>query len=173
MIAATQPQLLPMALVTGDVVYTPDWVARDMVDFVNPSGRILEPCAGDGAFLNHLPPHTEWCEIEKGRDFFKWQESVDWIIGNPPYSRRVFPLWLEHSFQIARDVVYIVPTNKIFQSQATMGLIEQYGGIRTMLVYGEGKPIGIPFGFSFSAFHFRRGWKGDTTISFRKNTESA
>lgn len=34
----------------GDVVYTPDWVAHDMVDHFAPCGRILEPCRGAGAF---------------------------------------------------------------------------------------------------------------------------
>ena len=166
--SVTQPQLLEMALVPGDVVYTPDAVARDMVDFLRPTGRILEPCAGDGVFLKYLPQQTAWCEIEKGRDFFVWHEPVDWIFGNPPYSPRVFMRWLEHSFELAPHVVYLVPTNKIFQSQAIMGLIGQYGGIRAMLVYGEGKPIGIPFGYSFSAFHFERDWAGETLISFRK-----
>jgi hypothetical protein len=32
-----------MALDPQDVVYTPDWVARDMVEYFKPSGRILEP----------------------------------------------------------------------------------------------------------------------------------
>ena len=56
----TQPQLLSIALNPSDVVYTPDDVARDVVNFFKPTGRILEPSAGDGAFLRHLPPHTEW-----------------------------------------------------------------------------------------------------------------
>lgn len=169
MTGITQPQLLQMALVPGDVVYTPDWVARDMVDFLQPSGAILEPCAGDGVFLKYLPPQTEWCEIEKGRDFFSWHRPVDWIFGNPPYSPRMFADWLKHSIELAAHIAYLLPTNKVFQSQAIMGQIEDYGGIRDMLVYGEGKPAGIPYGFSFSAFHFQRGWKGETRISFRKS----
>jgi adenine-specific DNA-methyltransferase len=51
----TQPQLLQIALDKKDVVYTPDWVARDMVDFFKPTGRILEPACGDGAILKYLP----------------------------------------------------------------------------------------------------------------------
>jgi hypothetical protein len=68
---SVQPQLLQIPLDPGDVVYTPDWVARDMVEFFKPSGRILEPCKGDGVFLKYLPPHAEWCEIQEGRDFFQ------------------------------------------------------------------------------------------------------
>jgi hypothetical protein len=96
---AAQPQLLQIPLDPGDVVYTPDWVARDMVDFFKPSGRILEPCKGDGVFLKYLPPHTEWCEIQEGRDFFKWSEPVDWIVGNPPYAG--FGEFIKHSMTIA------------------------------------------------------------------------
>ena len=44
----TQPQLLQIALDPGDVVYTPDWVARDMVDYFKPSGRILDPGGAAG-----------------------------------------------------------------------------------------------------------------------------
>ena len=59
----------------GDVVYTPDWAAQDMVGFFKPSGSILEPCSGDGAILKHLPAHTQWCEIEKGKDFL-WGKKL-------------------------------------------------------------------------------------------------
>ena len=93
-----QLQLLPQTLTPGDIVYTPDWVARDMVDYFKPSGRILEPSCGDGAFLRHLPANTEWCEIEKGRDFFTWHDCVDWIIGNPPYM--IYDQWMAHSFEL-------------------------------------------------------------------------
>ncbi len=51
----TQPQLLNIALNPRDVVYTPDDVARDVVAFFKPTGKILEPSAGKGAFLKYLP----------------------------------------------------------------------------------------------------------------------
>ena len=162
---SVQPQLLQMALEPGDVVYTPSAIALDMVEYFEPKGSILEPSAGDGIFLRYLPPETEWCEIEKGRDFFTYQKRVDWIIGNPPYS--IFSEFLAHSFRLAENVVYILPTNKIFQSWRIMNQIEKYGGIRAMLVYGGGNAVGFPFGFSVGAFHFQRGWKGDSTIVFR------
>lgn len=49
----SQLQLLNIALNEKDIVYAPDWVARDMVEFFRPS--ILEPCKGDGVFLKYLP----------------------------------------------------------------------------------------------------------------------
>jgi hypothetical protein len=159
----TQPQLLKMSLVPGDVVFT--------VNFFQPSGRVLEPCAGDGAFLKHLPPQTEWCEIDKGKDFFLWREPVDWIVGNPPYSTAIFLRWLRHSFALSADVVYILPTKKVFQSFSVMDLVSAYGGIRSILAYGRAGDVGFPFGFSIAAFHFSRNWKGDAVISFRKRQQ--
>lgn len=132
----TQPQLFSVSLVPSDVVYTPENVARDIVDFFKPTGRILEPACGEGVFLKYLPPCTKWCEIEKGRDFFAENRNFDWIVGNPPYS--IFLEWLEHTFTLANDVVYLVPTNKVFQSFRVMDLIDKYGGIRAIRNYGGG-----------------------------------
>jgi hypothetical protein len=162
--AMTQPQLLQMSLNPADVVYTPDDVARDVVDFFKPTGRILEPCKGEGAFLKYLPG-ADWCEIEQGRDFFAEHRHYDWIIGNQPYS--IFVEFLAHSFELADNVAYLLPTNKIFQSPAVFNQIEPYGGIKAMLIYGGGNSIGMPFGFSVGVFHFQRNYRGGTFITFR------
>lgn len=162
----TQPQLLNIALNPNDVVYTPDWVAKDMVEYFRPSGRILDPCAGDGVFLKHLPPHTEWCEIEKGRDFFKWTEPVDWIVGNPPYN--VFADWFEHSRNIASNVVYILPCNKPFNSNRIIEDLEIWGGMVHMRYYGRAAAV-FPYlgvGFPVGAIHFQRGYHGGMTMSY-------
>ncbi len=137
----------------ADIVYTPPRIAKDIVTHFKPSGKCLDPCKGDGVFLKLLPPGSDWCEIREGKDFFKYKEKVDWIIGNPPYS--IFVEWLRHSFDIADNVVYIVPTNKIFQSFKIMDQIKKYGGIHTIIVYGSGNGCGFPFGFSVGAFYFK------------------
>ena len=165
----TQPQLLSIALKQSDVVYTPDDVARDVVNFFKPTGRILEPSAGDGAFLRHLPPHTEWCEIEKGRDFFAWREPVDWCIGNPPYS--IFSEWMRHSFKIADNIVYVIPINKAYNSDRMMREISEYGSIRTIYTIGAGGQLGfVTVGFAIGAVHFQRNYRGGTFTVFRENT---
>jgi hypothetical protein len=166
-----QPQLLQVALEPGDVVYTSQPVARHIIGFVNPFGTVLDPCRGDGAFYNNFPPHVraDWCEIVEGKDFFSYHNKVDWIIGNPPYS--IFREFLVHSFEIADNVVYLVPTNKIFQSWKVMGAINNYGNIKNMIVYGSGHLIGFPFGFSVGAFHFQRGYRGETVLRFVTQAE--
>ena len=149
-------------------VFTPDYVAEDAVAILRPSGIILDPCLGDGSFYNAFPSSETkmWCELDKGKDFFSFDERVDWVIGNPPYS--IYLEWLQHSFKIAHDVAYLVPVNKVFQRWVVMDLIAKYGGIRHMIVYGSGIQIGMPFGFSVAMFHFKKGWKGDTSILFRR-----
>jgi hypothetical protein len=160
-----QAQLLPIALNPRDVVYTPDDVARDVVNFFKPAGRILEPSAGDGAFLRHLPPDTDWCEIEKGRDFFACHEHYDWIIGNPPYSD--WASWLGHAFELADNVVYVIPARTPFNSYNRMQMIAEYGGIRTMYVISAGGKMFFDFGLPVAAVHFQRGYKGGMFTVFR------
>lgn len=161
-----QAQLLSINLNPRDKVFTPDDVARDVVNFFKPTGRILEPSAGDGAFLRHLPPDTDWCEIEKGRDFFACHEHYDWIIGNPPYS--LLEEWLEHSFQLADDVVYVLLFHMVFSTKKRLQKINQDWGIRKIYVLGSAKEIGMAdFGFLCAAFHFQRGYKGGMYTIFR------
>lgn len=121
----TQPQLLNIAIDPIDVVYTPDYVARDMVEFFKPTGSVLEPSCGNGAFLKYLPG-AQWCEIEQGRDFYQWNTPVDWIIGNPPYSQ--YSQWLQHSMEIAENICYLLPCNKAFNSYAMIKRVNAWGG---------------------------------------------
>ena len=107
-----QMQLLPGRLAPNDAIFTPEWCAKDMIEFFNPTGRILEPCAGDGAIYKHLPAGSEWCEIQEGIDFFAGTKPVDWIITNPPYS--MFREFVMHGLDIALNVVYLVPLKYFF-----------------------------------------------------------
>lgn len=44
-------------LVQSDYVLTPEWCAKDMINFFNPSGKILDPCAGlNKIFYENYPP---------------------------------------------------------------------------------------------------------------------
>ena len=149
--------MMPEYVKPSDVVYTPDAIATGIIDWLKPAGKCLDPCKGDGSFYNHLP-NSDWCEISEGRDFFDYTKHVDWIIGNPPYSQ--FEKWLEHSFEIADNVAYILPTNKVFQRQLIMNMINEWGGIKGLRVYGSGTLVGFPFGFSVGTFYFKRGYSG-------------
>ena len=164
---STQPQLLNISLSQADVVYTPDWVARDMVDFFNPQGRVLDSCKGQGAFTQFLP-NAEWCEIDMGRDFFQWTEHVDWIIGNPPYS--MFSKWLAHSMDIADNICYLIPLVRLFASGYSIKRLDAWGKIAHMRYYADGGELGWSIGFAIGAVHFRRGYTGPMYSSIANDT---
>jgi hypothetical protein len=72
----------------------------------------LEPCRGDGAIANLIPPHVEqhWAEIEDGRDYLEhaWRD-LDLIITNPPFSLALE--FLTKSLREARTVCYLLRLN--------------------------------------------------------------
>lgn len=152
-----QPQLLMENFVAKDVVYTPDWVARDMVEYFKPSGKILDPCKGDGAFTRYMPA-ADYCEISEGRDFFKWASPVNWVIGNPPYS--AFGKWILHSMAISDNVVFLAPVAKPFYSEKLFRTMQTWGKIKHIRVYGGGSKLDFPIGFLIGAIHFQKGFFG-------------
>lgn len=157
-----QTSLWQKPVLPTDIVYTPDYVAKHICSFVKPYGLCLDPCRGDGAFHKHLPEGSDYCEISEGKDFFDYNRKVDFIIGNPPYS--IFEEFLRKSFEISDNVSFLVPTNKVFQRQVIMDLINKWGGIKSMIIYGSGTLIDFPFGFSVGNFHFQKGYSGDAKI---------
>lgn len=159
-----QPQLIQSALAPADVVYTPDWVAGDMVRWFKPGGKVLEPCRGDDAIYRHLDG-ADWCEIRLGRDFYQWTEPVDWIVGNPPFDKNIFPEWMRHSFEIADHVVYIMPVRKFFSSNKVMKLAREFGYLRHIRIYGPGGRLGWNFGHPCGALYWSKN-RGDTSWSW-------
>ena len=86
----------------SDLVFTPKWVAEDMISFFKPGGKILEPCKGRGAIYDLIGGDKHWCEIMDGKDFYDYTERVDWIISNPPFS--IFREFLAHSFDLVSNL---------------------------------------------------------------------
>jgi hypothetical protein len=149
---------LGLADQAGDAVQTPDWCAADMVRHFKPSGRILEPCRGLGAFMRQLPPDALWCEIKDDVDFFDWRDPVDWIITNPPYSlTRPF---LHHALAVADNVVFLLPARNIFSGYGTVRECAGWGGMAAIRWYGTGARLDFPMGNAIAAIHWKRGHKG-------------
>lgn len=148
----------------SDIVLTPLDVAKDVIEWFRPYGKVLDPCKGDGAFLQFMPG-AEWCEIREGRDFFAWTEPVDWIVSNPPYS--IFSKFMRHSMTVARNIVYVIPVNKVYNSDRTMREIWDWGGVPEIHVIGPGSALKFPIGFCIGAVHFQRGYTGSTQVTFR------
>jgi len=81
--------------VPNDVFYTPLSLVKihleKMKKYVKEGDYILDPFFGSGNYFNlyeeFLPNcHYDFTEIEMGKDFFEYNEKVDMIISNPPYS---------------------------------------------------------------------------------------
>ena len=145
----------------NDVVFTPDWLAKQICEMFPINGDVLEPCKGEGVFLNYLPPNTEWCEITEGRNFYDYNKKVDWIVTNPPYSD--FNRFLEHSFELADNIVLLVPVAKMFKSMGTLNSIYEYGGFVEIHTLPSSK-AGFPFGFPSGVYYLKRNYKGKTLI---------
>jgi hypothetical protein len=95
----------------NDIYYTPLPVAKKMIDMCNITSemKVLDPCFGAGVFYDNLPEcKKEWCEIEKGKDFFDETEKYDLIIGNPPYS--LWDKWLDKTMELTDKFCYIFGT---------------------------------------------------------------
>jgi type I restriction-modification system DNA methylase subunit len=103
-----------MSLTTNngnDDVQTPDDLAEAIVKHYSPTGRVLDPCEGNGAFSRAL--RAAGCDvtsfdIKTGTDFFTWEPPpgrFDWIITNAPWS--LFMEFLEKSLPIARNIVFL------------------------------------------------------------------
>lgn len=147
--------------VSDDVVQTPVEMAGRLVRHFRPRGRILEPCCGEGHFLVHLPG-AEWCEIRKGRDFFEWEERVDWIITNPPWSQiRAF---LGHAMEVADDVVFLMTVNHVWTKARVRDMRERGFGLKEIALVEM--PEEFPqSGFQLGAVHVARGWRGPVTLT--------
>ena len=71
-----------------DIVMTPEYLAKEIIEHYNPIGRILDPCRGTGAFYDNFnTDDKDWCELAEEKDFLEYNEKVDWIITNPPWSK--------------------------------------------------------------------------------------
>lgn len=141
-----------------DVVFTPEHLAVSIVSHFRPEGKMLDPCRGDGAFLRQMPG-AEYCELQEGKDFFEWTEQVDWIISNPPYS--IYAKWLRHSFDVAENIVYLIPINKAFNSSAMLQATYAWGGIAEIVHVGPGSNLKFPIGFAIGAVYYKRNYRGD------------
>lgn len=146
-----------------DNIYTPDDTAKLIVDRYKPSGKVLEPCAGEGAFLKVLPKDTEWCEIEKGRNFFEYKQKVDWIVTNPPFSK--LRKFLIHSMEISQNVVFLINLPGLFTVAIMKAIYVHKFGIKEILLLRQ--PTTFPqTGRQSAAVFLKKGYSGHVNIIY-------
>lgn len=151
----------------NDDILTPIEISKMIINKFRLYGKVLDPFKGEGSFYNQFPDNIEkdWCEIKEGRDFFKYNNKVNWIISNPPYS--ILDEVLEHSFEIADNIVYLVPLSKIVSSMGRIRKIKEYGGVPYIYIISAGK-CGFPFGFPACVVYFKRNYKEQTKIEIEE-----
>ena len=151
-------RLIPTNMKRDDCVQTPIEYAEAIVEHFKPKGRMLEPCKGDGNFMKVLPESTLWCEILEGKDFFDFNDKVDWIITNPPYSKmRVF---LKHSMEVADNVVFLTTINHLWLKARLRDMFDADFNIREIVLMDTPKTF-PQSGFQIGCFHLQRGYEGD------------
>ena len=147
-----------------DLVYTPDTLAQHIINHYKPTGRVLDPCRGHGAFYNHLPEPKSWCEISEGRDFFQHTEPADWIISNPPWSKiRDFML---HSMKIAPNIVYLTTINHYSTRRRINDLKSNNFSLKEILFVPTPPKPWPQSGFQLGALHFQAHYTGPVTLSW-------
>lgn len=150
----------------NDLVFTPEKVAKQIIALydLKTGETVLDAFAGENVFYNNYPNYVnkEWCEINKGVDFFDYTKNVDWIITNPPYS--IFDEVMEHSYTIADNIVYLIPLSKLFSSMGRIRKVLNYGNIKSIHLITASK-CGFPFGFPACVVHIKKGYTGDTLIT--------
>jgi hypothetical protein len=161
-------RLIPTGTKREDCVQTPIELAEVIVAHFKPTGKILEPCKGQGNFLKALPPKTEWCELLEGKDFFDYEGKVNWIITNPPYSK--MRKFIQKAMEVSDNIVFLTTINHLWL-KARLRDIDQAGfGIKEIVLCET--PLTFPqSGFQIGCFHLQKGYKGN--ISFSKLKEAA
>lgn len=73
----------------NDVFITPLDLAKKHIDYLdaNDDDVWYDPFKNTGSYYNQYPTNNKkWSEILDGKDFFEFDEPVDIICSNPPYS---------------------------------------------------------------------------------------
>lgn len=150
---------------------TPDSIAQSIVNHFAPTGSVLEPCKGGGAFTQPLAARgckVDWCEITEGRDFLTHDFSgkhFDWVVTNPPFSKlRPF---LRRAMEVSNNVVFLCLVNAFFMKARIRDMKEAGFGFKEIaFVDTPGKETGWPqAGFQLGVVHIQRGYRGQVTFS--------
>lgn len=155
----------------NDNIYTrPEFAAR-VIDYFNPTGMVVDPCRGDGAFYDNLKDRygitLDWYEIREGRDFLDHDQPIDWLIANIPWSHGAYRKISCHAFKHATNVVLLVRYQNAVSIADMQNDFLRHGHARKEVIhvdwkdaFGDGKAAE---GFELVVIHWQRGWTGGVT----------
>jgi len=107
-------QIKGVRLNASDFYPTPPWCYENLDIDWSQFRSAHEPGKGDGRIVDFLSEKMRyqiitWTEITEGKDFFEWNESVDLIFTNPPFSlAREF---IEHSIPRCNTCIMLLRLN--------------------------------------------------------------
>lgn len=104
--------------IPNDIFITPLKLAKfhiDMIDYKE-DDIWYDPFKNDGSYYNQFPHEnkkwSKWSEILDGKDFFDFDDKVDIICSNPPYS--MINKVLEKSVELnPRIISYLIGINNL------------------------------------------------------------
>ena len=162
-------RLIPTNTERNDCFMTDLNLCKYIVEHFNPKGLVLEPCKGSGNFVKALRINGNnviWCEIEEGKDFFDFNEKVDWIITNPPYSK--MRKFIQKSMEVSDNIVFLTTINHLWLKARLRDIKEANFGIKEILLFNT--PKNFPqSGFQIGCFYLQKGWNGDIKFSDSSN----
>ena len=97
--------------------------------------------------------------MSEGHDFFDWDEKVDWIVSNPPWS--IYREFAKHSYKWADNVAYLITVNHDLALKARLRDMKEAGfGIREVIMVDTPKENWPQSGFQLGVVWKQRGYKG-------------
>jgi hypothetical protein len=148
-----------------DLVMTPEYLAKEIINHFNPSGIILDPSRGEGAFYDNFPGNNnDWCELGEGKDFLIYNKKVDWIITNPPWSK--MQQFLEHGMKVSDNIVYLTTINHYTTKKRIRDMRKYNFSIAEIYCVPTPTKPWPQLGFQLAAVHTKRDHGGDIKMTY-------
>jgi len=153
-------------------IRTQPWLAEKIIKHFSPQFKItdsfLDPCAGDNAFFDALPENKDWCEISRGKDYFKSDLKVDWIITNFPWSGKEFRPLVNKAYADATNVVHLIRLENILGRVTAFKDMKLFNHLlkEVIIVPWKNAFFDKPVeGFTLCAIHSQRSYMGDVRFT--------
>lgn len=111
---------------------TPTWVCDMIVaeipKLIERPDTILEPTAGEGNLVRAIHKRYPSTTIHTPTDFFEFDEHVDVVVGNPPFSpMRVGYDILERCFGLSNNIIMLMPWLSVINSEKRTEMYRDQG----------------------------------------------